>query len=249
LSDRIGGAATLARNAIAEVIGTGFLLAAVVGSGILGERLAAGNTAIALLANALSTAAALYALIEWIAPLSGAHFNPLVTLALLLRGDTGPRQAMAYIAAQILGAVVGVAIANAMFEMPLLALASHARHGLSQLLSEFIATFGLIGIVWTCTLLRPSSIAGVVAAYIGGAFWFTATDFANPAVTLARAFTDTFAGIRPIDVPGFLIAQAAGAAAAIVLFRWLAPAPRQRVKAAAASSTEATAARPQAAVS
>jgi glycerol uptake facilitator-like aquaporin len=236
LSDRIAASlalqaaesrtTSLARRAVAEAVGTGLLLAAVVGSGILGERLAAGNTAIALLANALSTAAALYALIEWIAPLSGAHLNPLVTLVMLVRGDVGTRDATAYIPAQLLGAIAGVVTANAMFDMPLLALSSHTRSGSSQLLSEFVATFGLIGIVWTCTRLRPASVAGVVASYIGAAFWFTQTDFANPAVTLARALTDTFAGIRPVDVPGFLIAEAAGATAAVLLFRWLAPAPR-----------------------
>ncbi|MFB9264142.1 aquaporin [Bradyrhizobium erythrophlei] len=226
--------ASLARNSVAEAIGTGFLLMAVVGSGILGERLAGGNTAIALLANALSTAATLFALIEWIAPLSGAHLNPLVTLILLFRGDTGRREAIAYVTAQFAGAVIGVTVANAMFDAPLLALSSHARSGFSQCLSEFVATFGLIGIVWVCTRLRPSSLSGIVAAYIGGAFWFTATDFANPAVTLARAFTDTFAGIRLLDVPGFLFAEAAGATAAIMLFRWLVPAASQQVTSAAA---------------
>jgi glycerol uptake facilitator-like aquaporin len=214
---------SLRRRLVAEALGTGFLLIAVVGSGILGERLAAGNVAIALLANALATAAALYALIEWLAPLSGAHFNPLVTLAMAFRGDISGRAAAAYVPTQLVGAIAGVAVADAMFDVPVFSLSTYVRSGLSQLLSEFVATFGLIGAVWTCSRVRPSSVAGVVAAYIGGAFWFTATDFANPAVTLARAFTDTFAGIRLSDVPGFIAAETAGAIAAIILFRWLLP--------------------------
>jgi len=224
--------ASLPRRLMAEFVGTGFLLIAVVGSGTLGERLAAGNTAMALLANALATGVALYALIECFAPLSGAHFNPLVTLAFVFRGDVTASVAACYVPVQIIGAITGVAIANAMFDVPLFALSTHARNGFSQLLSEFVSTFGLVGAVWACTLMRPSSVAGVVAAYIGGGFWFTATDFANPAVTLARALTDTFSGIRPSDVPGFLIAEIAGAVAAIVLFQWLVPCrPHDRVAA------------------
>jgi glycerol uptake facilitator-like aquaporin len=193
----------------------------VVGSGILGERLAGGNVGLALLVNAFATAAALFALIEWLAPLSGAHFNPLVSLAMALRGDIAVRAAAAYVPAQIAGAVAGVAIANLMFDGPVFSLSTHARSGASQWLGEFVSTFGLLGAILTCSRLRPSSVAGVVAAYVGGAFWFTPTDFANPAVTLARALTDTFAGIRPADVPGFIMAEIAGAVAAIVLFRWL----------------------------
>jgi glycerol uptake facilitator-like aquaporin len=216
-------AISLPRRLVAEAIGTGFLLIAVVGSGILGERLCAGNIAIALLVNALATAAALFALIEWLAPLSGAHFNPLVTLAMAFRGDVTGRAAAAYIPVQITGAVIGVWIAHAMFDAPIFSLSSHIRSGPAQLLSEFVSTFGLVGAVWTCSLTRPASLAGVVAAYIGGAFWFTATDFANPAVAIARALTDTFAGIRPADVVGFIVAEVAGATAAIVVFRWLMP--------------------------
>ena len=212
---------SLRRRLVAEAIGTGFLLIAVVGSGILGERLAAGNIAVALLANALATGAALFALIEWLAPLSGAHFNPLITLALAFRGDIAHRIAAAYVPMQLLGAVIGTGVANAMFDAPVLSLSTHARHGPSQLLSEFVSTFGLLGAVWTCSRMRPSSMAGVVAAYVGGAFWFTATDFANPAVTIARALTDTFSGIRPSDVPGFVVAEIAGAAVAVMMFRWL----------------------------
>ncbi|MBR0982912.1 aquaporin [Bradyrhizobium liaoningense] len=213
----------MARSLVAEGLGTAYLLIAIVGSGILGERLAAGNVALALLANALSTGAALYALIVWLAPLSGAHFNPLVSLVLAFRGDIAPRVAVFYMPAQLVGAVAGVAIADAMFDMPPYSLSSHLRSGPSQWLSEFLVTFGLIGMVWTCSRMRPSALAGAVAAYIGAGFWFTATDFANPAVALARAFTDTFSGIRPIDVPGFLVAETLGALAAVVLFRWLVP--------------------------
>lgn len=221
--DGAASALTLPRRLAAEALGTGFLLIAVVGSGILGERLAGGNIALALLVNALATAAALFALIEWLAPLSGAHFNPLVSLAMAFRGDLAARVAAAYVPAQIAGAVIGVGIANLMFDAPVFSLSTHARSGTSQWLGEFVSTFGLLGAVWACSRLRPSSLAGVVAAYVGGAFWFTPTDFANPAVTLARALTDTFSGIRPLDVPGFIAAEIAGAGAAVALFRWLLP--------------------------
>ena len=214
---------TLSRRLAAEALGTGFLLVAVVGSGILGERLSGGSVGLALLVNALATAAALFALIEWLTPLSGAHFNPLVSLAMAVRGDMDAFVATAYVAAQIAGAIAGVAIANLMFDGPVFSSSTHARTGASQWLGEVVSTFGLLGAVWTCSRFRPSSVAGVVAAYVGGAFWFTPTDFANPAVTLARALTDTFSGIRPWDVPGFIAAEVAGAGAAIVLFRWLLP--------------------------
>jgi glycerol uptake facilitator-like aquaporin len=214
----------VSRAAIAEALGTGFLLIAVVGSGILGDRLSGGNVAIALLANALATAATLFALIEWFAPISGAHFNPLVTGVLLFRGDIPASVAATYVPAQILGAIIGVGLADAMFDQPIFSLSVHVRSGPSQWLSEFVSTFGLIGAVWVCSRLRPTAIAGVVAAYIGAAFWFTATDFANPAVTIARALTDTFSGIRPYDVPGFLVSEMVGAAAATAVFRKLAPA-------------------------
>ena len=214
---------SLERRLVAEAIGTSFLLIAVVGSGILGERLANGNTAIALLANALATGAALYTLIEWFTPISGAHFNPLVTAAMAYRGDIKSTVAAAYVVVQLLGAVMGVAIANIMFDGPIFSLSVHSRNGASQLLSEFVSTFGLLGAVWVCTLKRPAASASVVAAYIGGGFWFTATGFANPALTLARAFTDTFSGIRLVDVPGFIAAQSAGALAAVIVFRWLVP--------------------------
>ena len=214
---------TLSRRLAAEALGTGFLLIAVVGSGIVGERLSGNIVGLALLVNALATAAALFALIEWLAPLSGEHFNPLVSLAMAMRGDIAVRTAAAYVPAQIAGAVAGVAIAHLMFDAPVFSFSTHARSSASQWLGEFVSTFGLLGAVLTCSRLRPSSMAGVVAAYVGGAFWFTPTDFANPAVTLARALTDTFSGIRLSDVPGFVVAEIAGTGAAIVLFRWLLP--------------------------
>lgn len=194
-----------------------------VGSGILAERLATTNPALTLLANALATGAALFALIEWLSPLSGAHFNPLVTLALFFRGDLSGRAAATYVPVQMVGAVVGVGVADAMFDAPAFSLSTHVRSGPSQHLGEFVSTFGLVGAVWVCSRTRPSSLAGVVAAYIFGAFWFTPTGFANPAVTIARALTDTFSGIRPADVPDFIAAEAAGAVAAVAVFRWLMP--------------------------
>jgi glycerol uptake facilitator-like aquaporin len=226
--------ATFARRAVAEALGTGFLLIAVVGSGILGSALPVATRRSHCWPMRSPRGAALFALIEWLAPLSGAHFNPLVTVALMLRGDISGRAAVSYVPAQIVGAIIGVAIANAMFDVPVFSLSTHARAGASQWLGEFVSTFGLIGAVWTCSRLRPSAVAGVVAAYIGGAFWFTPTDFANPAVTLARALTDTFSGIRPGDVPGFIAAEIGGAAAAVILFRWLLAeqkAPRQNPEA------------------
>lgn len=214
---------SLGRRLVAEMLGTSFLLIAVVGSAIAGERLAAGNTALVLLADALATGAALFVLIEWLAPISGAHFNPLITLALLFRGDITGRVAAAYVPIQLLGAGIGVAVADVMFDAPVLSLSTHVRSGLSQMLGEFVAAFGLVGAVWTCSRTRPSSLAGVVAVYIFGVFWFTPTGFANPAVTIARAFTDTFSGIRPADVPGFIVGQFAGTVAAVAVFQWLVP--------------------------
>ena len=226
---------SLRRRLVAEALGTALLLVAVVGSGILGERLAGGNTAIALLASALATGAALYALIEWLGPLSGAHFNPAVSIALAVRGDIAYSVAAAYAATQCAAAVVGVGIANAMFDTPVFSLSHHVRAGPAQWLGEFVATFGLVGAVWVCSRTRPASVAAVVAAYIGGGFWFTPTGFANPAVTFARAFTDSFAGIRLVDVPGFVAAQAVGTAAAVLLFRRLLPEDAARVAATAAA--------------
>lgn len=216
--------ATPARRAAAEAIGTGFLLAAVVGSGIMAERLAGGNVALALLANAIATGAALVALILAFGPISGAHLNPAVTLADAARGGTAWYDVPAYLAAQIAGAFAGVACAHLMFGEPLLFASQHARSGPAQWWSEFVATFGLLTVIWGTARSRPGFVPFAVAAYITAAYWFTAsTSFANPAVTLARAASDTFAGIRPADVPGFIAAQLLGAAAAALLFHWLAP--------------------------
>jgi glycerol uptake facilitator-like aquaporin len=214
----------LIRRFTAELIGTALLLAAVIGSGIMGERLAGGNPGVALLANTLATGAALAALILTFGPISGAHFNPAVTLADASQGGLAWREVPAYIGAQIFGAFVGVAIANVMFGLPLFFASRHARAGTRQMFSEFIATFGLVSVIWGCVRFRSAMVPFAVAAYIMAAYWFTSsTSFANPAVTLARAASDTFAGIRPIDAPGFIIAQLIGAASATLLFRWLAP--------------------------
>ncbi|HYP02617.1 MAG TPA: aquaporin [Pyrinomonadaceae bacterium] len=218
------GRATLARRATAEAVGTAFLLAAVVGSGIMGERLAGGNVALALLANTLATGAALVALILTFGHISGAHFNPAVTLADASQGGLRWRDVPAYLAAQLAGALAGVAAAHLMFGEPLFTASRHAREGGAQVFSEALATFGLMSVIWGCARTRSQAAPYAVAAYITAAYWFTSsTSFANPAVTLARSFTDTFAGIRPADAPLFIAAQLAGAAAATLLFRWLAP--------------------------
>ena len=214
----------MARRAVAEALGTAFLVATVVGSGIMGERLAGGNVAIALLANTIATGAALVALILTFGPISGAHFNPAVTLADASQGGLPWREVPGYIAAQIIGAFIGVAVANLMFSEPVLFASRHARSGSAQWFSEFVATFGLLSVIWGCVKLRSSTVPFAVGAYITAAYWFTSsTSFANPAVTLARAASDTFAGIRPADVLGFIVAQLAGAFAATLLFRWLVP--------------------------
>jgi glycerol uptake facilitator-like aquaporin len=211
------------RRAVAEAVGTAILLAAVVGSGIMGDRLSGGNVAIALLANTLATGAALVALILTFGPISGAHFNPAVTLADASQGGIAWREVPGYLVAQFVGAFAGVAAAHVMFGETLFAASRHVRAGGAQLFSEFIATFGLLAIIWGCSRSRPAAVPFAVGAYITSAYWFTAsTSFANPAVTLARTATDTFAGIRPVDAAGFIAAQLAGAAIATVLFRWLA---------------------------
>ncbi len=216
----------LLRKLVAEGLGTALLLAAVVGSGIMGEQLAGGNVAIALLANTIATGAALVALILTFGPISGAHFNPAVTLADASQGGLPWREVPGYVVAQIAGAFAGVATAHGMFRAPALFFASrHERSGVAQMASEFVATFGLLAVIWGTARRRPGVVPFAVAAYIVAAYWFTAsTSFANPAVTLARAASDTFAGIRPVDAPGFIAAQLAGAAAATALFRWLVPA-------------------------
>ena len=218
---------SLAKRLAAECVGTAFLLAAVVGSGIMAERLAGGNVALALLANTLATGGALVALILAFGAVSGAHFNPAVSLADALQDGLRWSEAAAYIAAQIAGAYAGVALAHLMFQLPLYSASRHVRSGPAQWLSEFIATFGLMAVIWGCSRARVAAVPFAVAAYIVAAYWFTAsTSFANPAVTLARAASDTFAGIRPVDAPAFIVAQLAGAAAATLLFRWLLPSSR-----------------------
>lgn len=191
----------------------------------MGERLSGGNAGIALLANALATSAILYVLIEWFGPISGAHFNPVVTVALATRGDIGWKLVPGYILLQVTGALLGACLANLMFDLTIYSWSRHARTGAAQWLSEFVATFGLVGLIWMASRLRPAAVASLVAAYIGAAYWFTpSTSFANPAVTMARAITDTFAGIRPADVFGFILAQCFGAVMGGVFFGWLLPA-------------------------
>ena len=195
----------------------------------MGERLAGGNAAVALLANTLATGAALVALILTFGPISGAHFNPVVTLADASQGGLAWADVGAYIAAQTAGAFAGVALADAMFDLPLYAWSQHVRAGGSQVLSEVVATFGLLAVIRGCARHRADAVPFAVGAYITAAYWFTAsTSFANPAVTLARSATDTFAGIRPADAPAFIVAQLLGAAGATGLFRWLVPTPPGR---------------------
>lgn len=216
--------ANLRRRFVAEFVGTALLLAAVVGSGIMGERLAGGNVALALLANTIATGAALVALILTFGSISGAHFNPAVTLADASQRGLPWAEVPAYLVAQIAGAFSGVAMAHLMFGEPVFSASQHVRSGSAQLFSEFGATFGLLSVIWGCVRTRNSLVPFAVGTYITAAYWFTAsTSFANPAVTLARSASNTFAGIRPADVPGFIIAQFLGAFAATALFRWLIP--------------------------
>jgi glycerol uptake facilitator-like aquaporin len=212
------------RRLVAEATGTALLLAAVVGSGIMAEGLAGGNQAIALLANTIATGAALVALILTFGPISGAHFNPAVTVADASQGGLAWRDVPGYVGAQLAGAVSGVWLAHAMFQKPLFMLSLRDRSGGAQMLSEFVATFGLLAVIWGCSRRRFSAVPFAVGAYITAAYWFTAsTSFANPAVTVARALTSTFSGIAAADVPGFVVSQLAGATAATALFRWLVP--------------------------
>lgn len=217
--------ASLARRTVAESLGTAMLLATVVGSGIMAERLSNGNVAVALLANTIATGAALVALILTFGGISGAHFNPAVTICDCLQGGLSKLDALAYIAAQTVGALAGVAAANVMFELPVFFASQKMRTGSAQWFSEFVATFGLLAVIWGCVRLRSAVVVPfAVAAYITAAYWFTAsTSFANPAVTLARSMSDTFAGIRLADVPAFMVAQLLGAVAATLLFNWLVP--------------------------
>jgi glycerol uptake facilitator-like aquaporin len=215
---------SLSRRVVAEFTGTLLLLAAVVGSGIMGERLAGGNVAIALLANTIATGTALIALILAFGPISGAHLNPAVTLADAWLGGIHWRETPVYIAAQMTGALVGVCVAHLMFGLTVYTVSTRVRSGPAQEFSEFVATFGLLAVIWGCARTRPSTTPFAVGAYITAAYWFTAsTSFANPAVTVARSLTNTFAGIRPGDVMGFVAAELAGAFCATLLFAWLAP--------------------------
>jgi glycerol uptake facilitator-like aquaporin len=211
---------TLRARLTAEFIGTAFLVAAVVGSGVMGERLAGGNVAIALLANTIATGAALVALIATFGAISGAHFNPVVTLSDAIDGSLPWKDAGAYAVVQIVGGIVGAAIAHLMFGLAIVSLSLHERHGWSIAVSEFIATFGLLLVILGCSRLRPTMVPVAVGSYITAAYWFTAsTSFANPAVTIARSLSNTFSGIRPVDVPLFLVAQVAGGLAATFIFK------------------------------
>jgi glycerol uptake facilitator-like aquaporin len=232
---------SLDRRIAAEFFGTAFLVAAVVGSGIMAERLSGGNVAMALLANTIATGAALVTLILTFGPISGAHFNPAVSLADTMEGGLSWRDLGGYIVAQIFGGIGGTLAAHAMFGLPLISLSQHVRAGSSQFLSEFIAAFGLLCVIWGCSRSRSNSplVPFAVASYITAAYWFTAsTSFANPAVTIARALSDTFAGIRPRDVPLFVVAQLLGALAATMLFRWLVPGLRTKAKSVVFAQSE-----------
>lgn len=212
----------LKKRVVAEALGTFFLLAAVVGSGIMAERLASGNIALALLANTAATGAALIALIISFGPISGAHFNPVVTMSFALRRELAWKETPLYLLAQIAGGIGGAMAANTMFGLPAVLLSGHVRSGMAQLFSEVIATAGLVSVILAASRMQVAVVAIAVGAYITAAYWFTAsTSFANPAVTIARCLSDTFTGIRPADVPGFVLAQIAGGLVATALFAWL----------------------------
>ena len=222
---------SLPRRLVAEFIGTAFLVAAVVGSGVMAERLANGNLALALLANTIATGAALVALIFTFGGISGAHFNPVVTIMDAFERGLPWRETPYYVAAQILGGMAGAVVAHFMFGLPPISLSQHARSGAAQDFSEFVATFGLMCVIWGCSRLKSNTVPFAVAAYITAAYWFTAsTSFANPAVTIARSLSDTFAGIRPAHAPGFVAAQFLGGFAATLVCRWLIPHLQVRAK-------------------
>lgn len=213
---------SLTKRLSAEALGTTFLLATVVGSGIMGETLSGGNDALALLANAIATGAMLVVLILIFGPISGAHFNPAVTMVFALRKDIPFGEAGAYVLVQCLAGVVGVLLAHAMFDTDIVQSSLRVRTGSSQWIAEAVATFGLLASILGCLRWRPEAVPYAVGLYITAGYWFTAsTSFANPAVTLARTFTDTFAGIRLVDAPAFVVAQLVGAALALVVFSWL----------------------------
>jgi glycerol uptake facilitator-like aquaporin len=215
---------SLARKLVAEFLGTLFLVATVVGSGIMAERLSGGNSALALLANTIATGAALVALILTFGPISGAHLNPAVTIADAIEGGVSWGDGVQYICAQIFGGLAGTCTAHLMFTLPITSISQHARSGPAQVFSEFVATFGLMSVIWGCSRARSNTVPFAVGSYIVAAYWFTAsTSFANPAVAISRSLSDTFSGIRPVDVPYFVLAQFAGAIAATFLFRWLTP--------------------------
>jgi glycerol uptake facilitator-like aquaporin len=222
---------SLSRRCVAEFVGTAFLVATVIGSGVMAERLSNGNVALALLANTIATGAALVALIFAFGGISGAHFNPAVSLVDAFEGGLVWSQTPHYVIGQVLGGITGAVVAHLMFGLPVVSLSQHVRSGPLQVFSEFVATFGLISVIWGCSRLRSNAVPFAVGAYITAAYWFTAsTSFANPAVTIARCLSDTFAGIRPADVPWFIVAQFLGAFAATFLFRWLVPRLRERAK-------------------
>ena len=213
---------TLLRRCVAEFVGTAFLLAAIIGSGIMAQRLSQGNIAVALLANSIATGGALVCLILALGPISGGHFNPAVSIADAMRRGLSAIECASYIAAQTLGGILGVFAAHAMFGLPLVSFSQHVRSGPSQWFAEFVATFGLLVVIWGCVRFKSPFTAFAVAGYIVAAYWFTSsTSFANPAVTIARSLSDTFAGIRPADAPAFIAAQLLGAIAATALFSWV----------------------------
>jgi len=228
------------RVVVAEFVGTAFLLLAVVGSGIMAQRLCGGNVGLELLANAVATGGALVALILTFGPISGAHLNPAVTLADAWQGGVPWTMVLPYIVAQVLGALVGTAFANAMFGLPLFFMSHHDRSGTTMLVSEFVATLGLLAVIWGCGRSKPAATPFAVAAYVVGAYWFTpSTSFANPAVTIARSLTDTFAGVRPVDAPLFIVAQFLGALAATALFAYLLPLTRAAAETVVVAHPEA----------
>ena len=217
-------AADLPRRLVAEALGSFFLFAGVIGSGVMGEQLAGGNDAIALLANTIATGAILFVLIAMFGPLSGAHFNPAVTLAFAMRRAIGMREGLAYCAVQVAGGILGAFAVHLMFDLPVLQFSTKARAGIGQWTGEFVATFGLVLVILTLVRVRPSAIPAAVALYITSAYWFTSsTSFANPAITVVRSLSNTFAGIAPADVPAFVAAQVAGAVLATLLAGWLTP--------------------------